>query len=105
MGLNLDYIHTTNFLYPDVFKINKIQTIIKTKKALIMAKIFIGIGILFLIIGLIYLFFPNAFSWFGRMPGDVNYRSEGGGFSFHFPIVTMIIVSIILTIILNLFNR
>ena len=33
-----------------------------------MAKIFIGIGILFLIIGLIYLFFPNAFSWFGRMP-------------------------------------
>ena len=51
------------------------------------------------------MFFPNAFSWFGRMPGDVNYRSEGGGFSFHFPIVTMIIVSIILTIIPNLFNR
>jgi len=75
------------------------------KEINIMAKIFIGIGILFLIIGLIYLFFPNAFSWFGRMPGDVNYRSEGGGFSFHFPIVTMIIVSIILTIILNLFNR
>ena len=67
-----------------------------------MAKIFIAIGILFLIIGLIYLFFPNAFNWFGRMLGDVNYRSEGGGFSFHFPIVTM---SIILTIILNLFNR
>ena len=88
-----------------ILKAYKIQTIIKTKKALIMAKIFIAIGILFLIIGLIYLFFPNAFSWFGRMPGDVNYRSEGGGFSFHFPIVTMIIVSIILTIILNLFNR
>lgn len=50
-----------------------------------MAKIFIAIGILFLIIGLIYLFFPNAFNWFGRMLGDVNYRSEGGGFSFHFP--------------------
>lgn len=45
-----------------------------------MAKIFIGIGILFLIIGLIYLFFPNAFSWFGRMPGDVNYRSQDGSF-------------------------
>ena len=69
-----------------------------------MAKILIGLGILFLVIGLVHLFFPNAFSWFGRMPGDVNYRSEGG-FSFHFPIVTMIIVSIILTIILNLFNR
>ena len=70
-----------------------------------MAKIFIGLGILFLLISAIYMFFPNAFSWFGRMPGDVNYRSEGGGFSFHFPIVTMIIVSIILTIILNLFKR
>ena len=70
-----------------------------------MAKILIGLGILFLIIGLIWHFFPNAFSWFGRMPGDVNYRSQDGSFSFHFPIVTMIIVSIILTIILNLFNR
>ena len=70
-----------------------------------MAKILLGLSILLLIIGIIWQFFPNAFSWFGRMPGDVNYRSEGGGFSFHFPIVTMIIVSIILTIILNLFNR
>jgi hypothetical protein len=70
-----------------------------------MAKILIGLGILLLIIGAIWMLFPTAFNWFGRMPGDVNYRSEGGGFSFHFPIVTMIIVSIILTIILNLFNR
>lgn len=70
-----------------------------------MAKILIGIGVLLLIIGLIWHTFPTAFNWFGRMPGDVNYRSEGGGFSFHFPIVTMIIVSIILTIVLNLFNK
>lgn len=70
-----------------------------------MAKILIGLGILLLIIGAIWMFFPNAFNWFGRMPGDVNYRSQGGGFSFYFPIVTMIIVSIILTIILNMFNR
>lgn len=70
-----------------------------------MAKILIGLGVLFLIIGLISHFFPNIFGWFGRMPGDVNYRSEGGGFSFHFPIVTMIIVSIVLSILLNLFNK
>ena len=70
-----------------------------------MAKLLIGLGILMLIIGAIWMFFPNAFNWFGRMPGDVNYRSQGGGFSFHFPIVTMIIVIIILTIILNMFNR
>lgn len=70
-----------------------------------MAKILIGLGILMLIIGVIWQFFPTAFNWFGRMPGDVNYRSEGGGFSFHFPIVTMIIVSIVLSILLNLFNK
>ena len=70
-----------------------------------MAKVLIGLGILMLIIGLIWHFFPNAFSWFGRMPGDVNYRSNGGGFSVHFPIVTMIIVSVVLTIIMNIFFR
>ena len=70
-----------------------------------MAKILIGLGILFLVVGAIWMFFPNAFNWFGRLPGDVNYRSEGGGFSFHFPIVTMIIVSIILSILLNIFNK
>lgn len=70
-----------------------------------MAKILIGLGILFLMIGAIWQFFPTAFNWFGRMPADVNYRSEGGGFSFHFPIVTMIIVSIVLSILLNLFNK
>lgn len=70
-----------------------------------MAKILIGIGVLFLIIGLIWHFFPTAFNWFGKMPGDVNYRSEGGGFSFHFPVVTMIIVSIVLTIIMNIFFK
>ena len=70
-----------------------------------MGKILISLGILILAIGLIWHFFPNAFNWFGRMPGDVNYRSEGGGFSFHFPIVTMIIVSIILSILMNIFRR
>jgi hypothetical protein len=70
-----------------------------------MAKILIGLGILFLIIGLIWQFFPNVFNWFGRMPGDVNYRSQDGGFSFHFPIVTMIIVSVVISILLNIFKR
>ncbi|MHC5865506.1 DUF2905 domain-containing protein [Streptococcus pyogenes] len=70
-----------------------------------MAKILIGLVILMLTIGLVWHFFPNAFNWSGRMPGDVNYRSEGGGFSFYFPIVTMIIVSIILSILMNIFRR
>lgn len=46
---------------------------------------------------------PGLFSWFGRLPGDIHV--ERGNTSFHFPVVTMIVVSIILTILLNLFLR
>ena len=40
---------------------------------------------------------------FGRLPGDISYRR--GNFSFHFPIVTSIIVSIILTLLFTIFRR
>ena len=41
--------------------------------------------------------------WFGRLPGDVNYSK--GDFSFHFPIVTCLLASIVLTLLLWLFRR
>ena len=37
----------------------------------------------------------------GRLPGDIRMRGEG--WSFHIPIVTSIVVSIVLTVLLNLF--
>ena len=40
--------------------------------------------------------------WLGRLPGDVNYSK--GNFNFHFPIVTCLIISAILTLILWLFR-
>jgi uncharacterized protein HemY len=39
----------------------------------------------------------------GRLPGDISYRR--GNFSFHFPIVTSIVVSIILTLLFSFFRR
>ena len=36
----------------------------------------------------------------GRLPGDIRMRDEG--WSFSFPIVTCIVVSIVLTVLLNL---
>ncbi|HEX2765177.1 MAG TPA: DUF2905 domain-containing protein [Candidatus Limnocylindria bacterium] len=39
----------------------------------------------------------------GRLPGDIAIEGERGGF--YFPIVTMLIISAILTILLNLFSR
>jgi hypothetical protein len=40
---------------------------------------------------------------FGRLPGDIAIEGERGGF--YFPIVTMIVISVALTILLNLFLR
>ena len=40
---------------------------------------------------------------FGRLPGDIAIEGERGGF--YFPIVTMIVISVILTVLLNLFVR
>lgn len=40
---------------------------------------------------------------FGRLPGDIAIEGERGGF--YFPIVTMIVVSVVLTVLFNLFLR
>ena len=58
--------------------------------------LFIGIGIAVLG-GIIFLFSKIPFA--GKLPGDISIKKEN--FSFYFPISTSIIVSIILTIIIN----
>lgn len=61
-------------------------------------KTLITLGIVFVIIGVLSYVFPLF-----RLPGDLSFKREG--FSFHFPIVTSIAISIILTILINLFFR
>ncbi|WP_351119017.1 DUF2905 domain-containing protein [Psychrobacter sp. SMN/5/1215-MNA-CIBAN-0208] len=68
-----------------------------------MAKILIVIGIFLVIIGVIWLLFPSTFSWIGNLPGDIKHTS--GNTRVYFPVVTMIVISVIATIVLNLFNR
>lgn len=41
--------------------------------------------------------------WLGRLPGDIRYSRDN--FSFHFPIVTCLLLSVVLTIILWLLRR
>ena len=41
--------------------------------------------------------------WLGRLPGDIHYTREN--FSFHFPIVTCLILSALLSLVLWLFRR
>lgn len=68
-----------------------------------MAKLLIGLGIVLILVGIVWLLFPNAFSWVGNLPGDFKHTS--GNTKVYFPVVTMIVISIIASIVLNLFNR
>ncbi|MBV6400812.1 MAG: hypothetical protein CNIPEHKO_01106 [Anaerolineales bacterium] len=58
--------------------------------------------VLFLIGGGVYLAAKFGLP-LGRLPGDIRIEGENG--SFYFPIVTSILVSVVLTIILNLISR
>ena len=66
-------------------------------------KVIVGIGAMVVIIGLIIWFAGDRLSWFGHLPGDI--RIERPSFSCFFPITSMIIVSIVLSILLSLFSR
>ena len=41
--------------------------------------------------------------WFGRLPGDIHYSRDN--FSFHFPIVTCILLSLLLSLVLWFFRK
>ncbi len=62
----------------------------------------ITLGIVLVVLGFLFLVAPKI-PFLGRLPGDIHYR--GKNFSFHFPLATSIVISIILTILLNLFTR
>lgn len=63
--------------------------------------IFAGIGIL--TVGIIIYFFHDYLKWLGKLPGDI--RLEKGNTRFYFPIVTMLIISIVLTVVINIIRR
>lgn len=58
------------------------------------------IGALILVVGALVRFAPGMFSWFGHLPGDI--RFEGDNSRVFIPITSMIVVSIGLTLIVNL---
>jgi hypothetical protein len=65
-----------------------------------MGKWLILVGIITVIVGLLIEFAPNLFKWFGNLPGDINIRKENT--RIFFPVTSLILVSVILTIIINL---
>ncbi len=58
------------------------------------------IGILLITIGLVIYFLPSLFRWFGHLPGDIRIEKENT--RIYFPFTSLIIVSLVITIILNI---
>lgn len=58
-----------------------------------------AIGATVLVVGVLVRFAPGLFSWFGTLPGDI--RIEGENSRVFIPITSMILVSVALTVIVN----
>jgi hypothetical protein len=66
-------------------------------------KYIIGFGVLIIVVGLMIYFFHDKLHWIGRLPGDIRVEKEN--FRFYFPITTMILISLLLTLIVNIIKR
>jgi uncharacterized protein HemY len=67
-----------------------------------MGKYLVIVGLLMAAVGVL-LWSGIGRGWLGKLPGDINYTKDN--FSFHFPIVTCLIVSVVLTLLLWLFRK
>ena len=61
------------------------------------------IGIFIIFAGVIIYFFHDKLHWIGRLPGDIRVEKEN--FRFYFPITTMIIFSVLLTLIITIIKK
>jgi Zn-dependent protease with chaperone function len=65
-------------------------------------KLLIVAGAILVVLGVVFLF-ADRIPWLGRLPGDIVFKR--GRTTVYVPLVTMLIVSLLLTLILNLFSR
>jgi hypothetical protein len=66
-----------------------------------MARTLITIGIVLVVLGLLWPWLSRI--GLGRLPGDIVIEREN--FRFYFPITTMILLSLVLSLVLWLFRR
>ena len=67
-----------------------------------LGRVLVVIGLVIVAVGALLLV-AGRIPWLGRLPGDVVVHR--GPATFYFPVVTSIVVSIVLTVLLNLFWR
>lgn len=67
-----------------------------------MGKVLIIAGVFLIVFGLVFVFWSRI-PFLGQLPGDFSFQK--GGISFFFPLATSLIISLILTIIINVVFR
>ena len=67
-----------------------------------LGKVLVVLGLLVAAIGVL-LWSGLGRSWLGRLPGDIHYSK--GNFSFYFPIVTCLMLSLLLALIFWLLRK
>jgi len=67
-----------------------------------LGKMLILLGVFIILIGVLLLI-GEKIPWIGKLPGDIIIRKKN--FTFYFPIVTSILISIILTLLFTLFRK
>jgi membrane protein implicated in regulation of membrane protease activity len=67
-----------------------------------LGKFLFMIGLIVAGVGLL-LWMGVGRGWLGRLPGDIHYSKDN--FSFHFPIVTCLVLSLIITFLFWLFRK
>jgi hypothetical protein len=60
-------------------------------------------GTIIVLSGVIIYFFHDKLNWIGHLPGDIRIEKEN--FRFYFPLTTMIIFSLAITIIVQIIKR
>ena len=69
-----------------------------------LGKFLITVGAVFVVVGIVLLFSDRLpFLRIGRLPGDILYRR--GNFTFYFPVVTSILLSLLLTLLFWILGR
>ncbi len=68
-----------------------------------MGRLIFLLGLVLLILGAVMTWAPWLVSWFGRLPGDIRIERPGG--TVFIPLASMLLLSIALTLLVNLFLR
>ena len=67
-----------------------------------LGKLIFVVGVVIAVVGLL-MWMGVGKGWFGKLPGDINYSRDN--FSFHFPLVTCLMISVVLTLIMWLMRK